>query len=225
MTSAKLVTSSKNLSEIITMSLGLPWFEIAGELWKIGRKLMRGLSNEGMYEVLEYESTLELHDRRGKKATFTKRMKVRYLQDNIIAFQDFAWGDGDILLNYRTSRGKAVDRYKSGYKTYILLSLQEVKNRGDVDEFNISWDIREGFLKSDGYWATDIRHRMKQTKVNIIFPRSRPAQQLLLEETNRRRTRVLGREFQKRLADGRWQITWEMKNPKLYELYTIRWDW
>lgn len=207
------------------MSLGLPWFEIAGELWKIGRKLMRGLSNEGMYEVLEYESTLELHDRRGKKATFTKRMKVRYLQDNIIAFQDFAWGDGDILLNYRTSRGKAVDRYKSGYKTYILLSLQEVKNRGDVDEFNISWDIREGFLKSDGYWATDIRHRMKQTKVNIIFPRSRPAQQLLLEETNRRRTRVLGREFQKRLADGRWQITWEMKNPKLYELYTIRWDW
>ena len=70
--------------------LGLALFEIAGELWKIGRKVMRGLANEGMYEVLEYESTLELHDREGKKASYKKRQKVRYLQNNIIAFEDQA---------------------------------------------------------------------------------------------------------------------------------------
>lgn len=207
------------------MGLGLPWFEIAGEVWKVGRKLMRGLANEGMYEVLEYESSLELHDRLGKKASFIKRMKVRYLQNNIIAYQDYGWGDGEILLNYRTSRGKAVDRHKSGYKTYVLLSLREVKNRGDIDEFNISWDTRNGFLKPDGFWATEVSHRMKQIKVNVIFPKSRPPQRLLLEESHRRRTRVLGREVQKRLADGRWKVSWGMKKPKLYELYNIRWDW
>ncbi len=109
----------------MTIVLGLPWPEILGELWKFGRKVMRGLANEGIYEVLDYESTLELHDRKGKKATFKKRKKVKYLQDNIIAYQDYGWGDGEILLNYCTSRGKAVDRYRSGYKTYIFLSLRE----------------------------------------------------------------------------------------------------
>lgn len=60
-------------------NVGLQWFEIVGELWKFSRKVMRGMANEGMYEVLDYESTLELHDTKGKRATFRKRMKIRYL--------------------------------------------------------------------------------------------------------------------------------------------------
>ena len=128
--------------------LDLPWIVILTELWKIGRKITRGMANEGVNETLEYESTLEIQNRKGTRATFSKCKKIRYLQDNIIAYQDYGWGDGEILLNYRSSRGKAVDLYRSGYKTYILLSLREVKNRGDVDEFNIQWDIRKGFLLS-----------------------------------------------------------------------------
>ncbi len=186
---------------------------------------MRGMINEGIYETVEYESTLEIQNRKGTKATFSQRKKIRYLQDNIIAYQDYGLGDGEILLNYRTSRGKAVDRYRSGYKTYILLSLREVKNRGDVDEFNIQWNIRNGFLTEDGYWATDISQRTKHIKVNVIFPKSRPPLKLSIEESNRKRTRVLGPEVKRKLPDGRWRITWEMKKPKLYEIYVLRWIW
>ncbi len=46
-------------------------------------------------QYLEYESTLELLDQEDIHATFKKRKKIRYLQDNIIAYQDEAWGDGD----------------------------------------------------------------------------------------------------------------------------------
>ena len=178
-----------------------------------------------MYEVLEYESTLELQDEKGKRAKFQKRMKVRYLQNETIAFQDYAWGDGDILRSYKTGRGKVVDRYRSGYKTYILISLREVMNRGDVDEFNISWGIRNGFLTKDGYWATSVSHRMKDVRVNIVFPKSRPPHRLFLEETNRRKTRLLDQSHIKQLADGRWRVSWETKKAKLHEIYTIRWDW
>jgi hypothetical protein len=52
---------------------------------------MAGPADEGMYEVLEYESTLELLDRQGKRARFGKRQKVRYLQNNIITYQDQGW--------------------------------------------------------------------------------------------------------------------------------------
>ncbi len=67
------------------------------EGWKLFRHLWQGLADEGMYEVLEYESVLELKDKRGKRARFQKREKVRYRQNNIIAYQDHAWGDGEIL--------------------------------------------------------------------------------------------------------------------------------
>lgn len=208
-----------------TIIKDLQYIGVLMELWNIGNKVLGRIKNEGIYETLEYESNLEIHNNKGTKATFSKRKKIRYLQDNIIAYQDYGWGDGEILLNYRTNRGKAVDRYRSGYRTYVLLSLREVKGRGDVDEFNIQWNIRNGFLTKDGYWATDISNRTKRIKVNIIFPKSRRPQRLSIEESNRKRTRVLGPEAKKQLPDGRWRITWEKKKPKLYEIYILRWVW
>jgi len=203
----------------------IPWLQIVTDLWKLLRKVIRGNVNEGVYEVLEYTSTLEILDRQGKTASFLKHKQVRYLQDNIIAYQDYAWGDGKILLNYRTSRGIPVDQYRSGYKTYILLSLREVKNRGAVDEFDIQWNIRQGFLTKDGYWATDISNRTKHLMVNVIFPKNRPPTRVIIEESNRKRTRSLGTEAINSLPDGRWQVTWTMDNPRLYEIYVLRWNW
>ena len=70
--------------------------------------------------------------------------------------QDHAWGDGNILQNYKCSPGMAVDKYRAGYKTLVLISLREIKHKGDTDEFNIEWDIQHGFLKRDYFWTTDI---------------------------------------------------------------------
>ena len=217
--------SASSLTKLVTMNLGLPWFELAGEMWKIGRKVMRGLSNEGMYEVLNYESTLELHDRGGKKATFSKRKKVRYLQDHIIAYQDSAWGDGKILVNYLCTPGNPVDRYRCGHKTHILISLREIKNKGDIDEFNIRWDIHKGFLQQTGFWATGITNRTKRIKVQILFPKSRPPLRLSLVEVNRQRTHSLNKNAKKRLPDGRWLVNWEKQKPKLFEQYILNWEW
>jgi hypothetical protein len=209
----------------VTTALGLPWFEIVVEVLKIGRKMLRGLSNEGIYEVLDYETTLELHDRKGNRATLKKSEKVRYLQDHIIAYQDQAWGDGKILINYRCTPGKSVDRYRSGYKTHILISLREMKNKGDIDDFNIEWGIRKGFLMPTGFWATEINHRTKRIKVRVIFPKSRPPFRVSILEKNRQSTQSLRKNAKVQLPDGRWQVTWERKQPRLYEQYILNWKW
>ena len=109
---------------------GLPWLDMVVGAWQVVRQLVQGQRNQGFCEVLEYESTLELKDALGKRATFHKREKIRYLQDNVIAYQDQAWGDGKILIGYRCSPGRPVDRYRSGHKTYLLISRREVKNKG-----------------------------------------------------------------------------------------------
>lgn len=47
--------------------------DIVGKVWKIGRKLSLRRSDQGMCEVLEYESTLELKDREESHLQETRR--------------------------------------------------------------------------------------------------------------------------------------------------------
>lgn len=214
-----------NLGSVIAVLFGRPWLEMVADLWKIGKKLWRGLADEGMYEVLEHEGTLEIKDSKGKLAFVRKRQKVRYRQNNILAYQDSAWGDGEIFINYRCSPGKEVDRYKIGQKTQILISLRDVKKKGDKDEFNIEWEHQNGFTRNVEQWGNEASHRTKHLKLNIIFPKSRPPLQVALVMDQPGQTVVIDKEAVRKLPDGRWIVSWEKANPRLFRQYSLRWEW
>ena len=217
---------NSNFSEwFVKLLFDIPWIDVLAEVWKLIRHLWQGLADEGIYEVLEYESILELHDDKGEMASFQKRELVRYRQNNIIAYQDHAWGDGEILLNYRCAPGIVVDRYRPGQKTFLLISLRKPKRRNQVDEFNIEWQIDNGFTRSEELWETEIRHRTKQMKMQIIFPKSRPPKIVSIVEQLRRRKQQLGPGSIRRLPDGRWYVSWKSNRPKLNERYQLRWEW
>ena len=150
---------------------------------------------------------------------------MRSLRDSIIAYQDQAWGDGEILLNYGCTPDTPVDRYRSGYKTRILISRREVKNRADADEFNIEWDIHQGFLRRTEQWETHIKHPTRHLRISVVFPKSRPPQRATIIEANRQRTHNLGRSAQVLLPDGRWQVTWKTRQRRLYENCILEWEW
>lgn len=213
------------LRKFLVILFSEPSLDVLAAAWKTGKKLWQGLIEEGMYEVLEYESTLELIDAHGEQAQFHKRQKVRYLQNGILAYQDQAWGDGEILLDYQCSPGVVVDRYRPGPTTYLLISLREVKKRGDIDEFHINWGICKGFKRSYEQWETEISHRAKHLKTHVVFPKGRPPLRATLVEYTRRRTKPLGQEAIKQLPDGRWAVTYEIDQPRLYERYILKWEW
>jgi hypothetical protein len=220
----------KIFSPEIIINLILKWFqsswlELIGQIWQVGTQVKQWLTPSGLYKVLEYEITLELLDIEGKKAKVHKRQKVRYLQDNIIAYQDQSWGDGEILKNYRCSPGKAVDQYRTGHKTCTLISLREEKNKGEIDEFLIQWDWANGFLSTTGYWAAKINHRTNKVIVNVIFPELRPPTRWWISTSNYKQFSLLSSDTLFRLPDGRWSIKWELKNPKLYRNYLLKWEW
>ena len=212
-------------TQALTIALDFPWFELLGRIWRIGRKIIRGFSREGVYEVLDYECRLEIKDKDGKVATVQKREKIRYLQDYITSIQDQAWGDGEILLNYRCSPGLPVDEYRLGHKTYKLISLRELRSKGDIDEFSIEWKMRNGFLKSTGFWGTDINHRTKKITIKIVFPKGRQRLRASIFESNLQRTQILGEDAKRKLSDGRAMVIWENTSPRLYENYILRWEW
>ncbi len=200
-------------------------FPILGDLYSWGKSLIQKIRKPGMYEVLNYETTLEILDVKGKEAILTKTEEVRFLQNNVIAFQDQAWGSGKILIDYKCNPGKPVDFYQLAHKTYIVISLRDVMQKGDVTKFEISWKTRNGFEKPSGFWSTDINHFTKRMKVNVIFPEKRPPSSLGTVETNRQRNKELPNDALIRLPDKRWQISWVKQKPRLYEHYVLKWEW
>jgi len=91
---------------------------------------LAGGKSQGIYEVLEHHTTLELQDPQGEVAVVERRQTVRFLQDNVEAISDHAWGDGELFAEYTCSPGVPVDFYKDGSRYTTLISLRQTMSRG-----------------------------------------------------------------------------------------------
>ena len=198
---------------------------ILSDLYQWGKSYMQRLRKPGMYEVLNYESTLEILDSEGITGIVKKVEKVKFLQDNIIAIQDQVWGINHSISDYICSPGLPVDFYQSGYKTYVIVSLREVKNKGDIEILNFEWKLEGKPVRKYGYWETFIDRSTNNLNVKIIFPPNRPPIRVWGIERNKKNTIELDEKSLTQLPDRRWQIVWDKKNPRLYENYTIKWEW
>lgn len=179
----------------------------------------------GMYEVLDYRAQLALQDKRGSVAVYSKRQTVRFLQDNVIAFQDQAWGDGEIFAEYHCSPGVEVDRYRDGHRYNILISLRETKHRDDQLTFHIQRKIKDGFTQEVEEFQTEVDHRTRQMRLSVVFPATRLPTSVKLIEQNTKRNQDLDSRHRHILPDGKHEYVWETDKPRLYEAYIIRWVW
>ena len=225
MANKQLISTNKVSGWMLDFLFALPWIEILAEIWKLLRQLWQGLADEGLYEVLEYDSVLELMDSHGKTARFQTRERVRSRGEPDSHLPTGAWGDGKILLGYRCTPGVVVDRYRPGQKTFLLISLRGAKRRGEIDEFHIEWELRDGCVRNEELWETEIRHRTKQIRCRILFPKPRPPRSIWVVEQLRHRKRQLGPQVIHRLPDGRWLASWRCERPRLNERYQLHWEW
>ena len=223
-----LVVLSKWLHPLLERFLQLEPINVLKRFLEIGevfRRLQDKLRYHGMYEILVYDSTLEILDAKGKKAVVTRQEVVRFLQDNVVAIHDHAWGDGEQFAKYRCQPGVPVDFYEDGSKHNVLISLRETRNRGDVVELWIERVIRNGFLKKEEWFETEIDHLMRTFKRSVIFPKKRPCRRATLSRRSTGKTTLLSQKHFALLPDGRQKLTWETKRPKLHDRYTIKWAW
>ncbi len=198
---------------------------ILGDLYRWGKSYVQRIRKPGMYEVLNYESTLEILDDEGRTGIVRKVEEVKFLQDNIIAIQDQVWGINNSISDYECSPGLPVDIYQSGHKTYVIISLREVKSKDDIEIFSFQWKLKGKPVKKYGYWETFINRFTNNLKIKIIYPKHHPPIRVWVVEQNKKKTIELDGKNLTQLPDKRWQIVWEKKNPRLYENYMIKWEW
>ena len=214
---------SSGLLRLLVPLLGSDLIEIILFFVRLAKQSFRFKTHEGMYEVLDYHARLELLDPEGREAVLHKRQKVKFRQDNIIAYQDTAWGDGDFMAAYQCSPGYAVDFYKEGHHFNILISLRETKHAGDIEEFRIDRTIRDGFTKAAEDLQIEMYHHARHFSISVVFPVERQPKEVVLIEQNSTRRKTLGPEHRAELADGRCEYTWTTDKPRLFEAYIMRW--
>ena len=195
------------------------------DAWELWSQIRDRATYHGMYEILDYHSTLDLSDATGEKATLSRRQMIRFLQDNVVAIHDHAWGDGKLFAKYRCRPGVPVDFYQDGSKHNVLISLRETKNRGDVMEFSVERTIAGGFLKTSEWLETEVDHLTSRLRITIIFPKARPCQRATLTRKNANKTVLLEEKHLRNLISGRQELGLSLDRPKLHECYTIKWDW
>ncbi len=200
------------------------WATILLQGWELLQKI-RTERTIGLYEVLDFEHTLELCDPQGKEAVYHKRETVRLLQDYVAAYVDQVWGRGEIFADYRCHPGKPVDRYRCGHKTCVLISLRESVRRGDILRIAIDRTVRDSFDLDTGWSETVVRHRTHRFYIAVIFPPERLPREVVLLQVNQNRTTSLGENHTEILPDGRHRVFWETTKPKLFEVYTLKWTW
>lgn len=222
MTQTKITPQS--LRHVLFRLLNSDWTTVILEGWQLLQKIHAERA-VGLYEVLEFEHTLELCDTTGQQAVFRKRETARLLQDYVAAYVDQAWGRGDIFAEYHCSPGFPVDRYRCGHKTCVLISLREARRRGDILRIRIDRTVLNGFDLNPGWSETVVHHRTHRFMTAVIFPRERPPKRVVLLQVNQNRTLPLGEANSELLPDGRHRVFWKTTKPKLFETYTLKWTW
>jgi hypothetical protein len=91
----------------------------------------------------------------------------------VVAYQDQAWGDGQIFADYRCSSGVAVDRYQEGNRWRVLISLRQTYNRGDCEVFHIKRTIRNDFTGKTENFQDKIDHHTHKASFRVVFPKER----------------------------------------------------
>ena len=208
----------------ILKPLSLDWIAITLD---VGTTLRRYLCVQptGPYEILDYEVTVELLDTKGKEAIFRKRQRVKFLQNSVIAFEDYVWGDGDILSDYRCTPGAVVDKYKEGDRWNILVSLRGTKSVGDTEQFHIEQRVRNTYLKAEEWLQTEIRRHTRRLVMNVIFPKARHCKRAVVVKRSANKTVELEAKNFDMLPDGRQLVSWATDHTRPYEIYTLKWQW
>lgn len=187
------------------------------------RRLREALAPDGLfaspYEVLDYDGLLLLQDHKGRKATFKRRQRVRFLQNGVRSVMEHLWGDG-LLIEYHNDAGQIADSIRDGKYRHLVIDLKDPAKMGSVLEFNTSRTNLGMFTGEEESWEITVDHPVQRIRQVVAFPAKRPCLEARvevagfvrqLEVTQRRR--------------GRTIVSYEIPYPIMNMPYAIRWRW
>jgi len=174
------------------------------------------------YEVLEYDARVELLDTDGRNARYTRTERVRFRKDTTTVY-DYGWGNGIAFAEHDTSHGKFTHKKLVGSRLRAEVELPELQHKGD--EFVLSFDrtVQNGFMSPSECWLeAELYHPTRRLSLRVMLPSSRRVQEArLVTLDDPDGTALLPVD----MAAGPQCISYEVRNPRVGQRFTILWDW
>ena len=124
------------------------------------------------YETIKFSARLEFLNRRGV-AIFSRRQRIRFLEDGVGTFFDLAWGEGVLFANYTAGSLRILDAIPTRKGYIVALALPRLFRRGETFEVDIRRRIVGSFLDDQVYWDTAMRVPTELLSVDIVPPPGR----------------------------------------------------
>lgn len=178
----------------------------------------------GAYVVSKHISNWDIASPDGSVVIHHKTMSVRWLQTTV-AIHDYVWGEGNLLDSYSCSPGEKVHEFRSGFRTYVVISMKEPRNRGDTDELRFERRITDGFLDSSEYVEVAVVEPTKRLEIGVTFPRDRTPTRSTGMRRRGGREKTIPLKEARFDRDGRQIVGLVPPRPRQGDEYLIRWDW
>lgn len=187
------------------------------------RRLREALAPESLtsspYEVLDYAGVLILHDAKGRKSTFRRTERVRFLQNGVRSLVDHLWGDG-LLIEYHNDAGAIGDSIRDGRYRHLVIDMPRAVKVGAVLTFRTSRVNLGMFPGPTESWEITIDHPVGNFSQVVVFPVERPCLEgQLWVNGYGRRIEVVHRR------DGRTALVCDVPFPIMNAPYLIQWRW
>jgi hypothetical protein len=174
------------------------------------------------YRALSEDHRWEFVHPDGSLVTHRKRMDVRFLHD-VMAVTDVISGKDAQLSRYTCEPGRVVDRFGTGDQTWVLVSLGDVRHRGDRATLTFSRVLRDAFVGRDEFVDVSPTVRARALSLELVFPADRPPVEVLL--VKRRRGGEHSQPLPLDEIAGRIVVRHTIGRPRNGTSYRIAWRW
>lgn len=182
-------------------------------------------AGEGLYEYTHAEDVWDIEDRDAHTVTLTKTRTVKYLQNEVFAIRDFAWGTGAVSgAQVIEGPGDAVHDYTRDEQEHTIILLDGIRGRrSDPDHFKFRRVFADSFPDRTESVVAEVVNATGRIAVTVRFPPDRPPTSAWL---TRREAGIVEEEpIVPRPSGGRQQVTWTTDRPRRFASYRIYWKW
>lgn len=167
------------------------------------------------YETIKFAGRLEFLERRGV-AIFSRRQRIRFLEDGVSTFFDLAWGDGILFANYTAGRLRILDAIPTRKGYVVALALPRLFRKGETLDIELRRRIVGCFLDEQVYWDSALRVPTDLLTLDIVPPRGRRIRQAEI---------VAPPEGDVEASESRARLRLRVRRPALHTPYKLAWSW
>ncbi len=167
------------------------------------------------YETIKFSGRLEFLDRPGV-AIFSRRQRIRFLEDGVGTFFDLAWGEGVLFANYTAGPLRILDAIPTRKGYVVALALPRLFRKGEVFDIDLRRRIVGSFLDDQVYWDTAMRVPTQLLSMDIVPPSGRRIRNPEI---------VAPPQGDFDASDSQGRLRLRVKEPAPHTPYRLTWSW